>query len=157
MEGLVRNVIFLLVEVTRAIDVLAMAWILGISVRNCAAVMLGMKGVVSEMMRVSRELHAIRGAHGIPLLSHAIFGGEASDDVFEMLLDAGADVNAKSNLSMTPLMAAASVGRVSQVEVLLAKGAEPDVADSKGRTALDVARKREKHHAAKLIERALSR
>ncbi len=120
-----------------------------------AAVMLGLKPVVAEMLKVYPKLPACPGAHEIPLLSHAIFGREKADDVFELLLAAGADVNAKSKMSMTPLMAAASVGRISQVDILLGKGADPFVKDSKGRTALDVAVNRKKHECVKAIKNAM--
>ncbi len=119
-----------------------------------AAVMLGMTGVVREMMKVQPKLHEVVGAHNIPMLSHAILGKEPADEVFQSLLSAGANVNAASRIGMTPLMAAASVGRAEQVEVLLAKGANPENKDSKGRRALDIAVKRKHDSVVSILTAA---
>lgn len=118
----------------------------------CAAVMLGLKGIVKEMLLVNPNLHTVRGAHTIPLLSHAIYGGKKSDDVLNMLIDAGADVNIATKTKSTALMAAASAGRVSIVELLVTKGADPMLKNSKGQTALDVAVKREKEDVVKYLK-----
>lgn len=121
-----------------------------------AAVMLGMKGVVSEMLRVRKDIHTTPGPHNIPMLSHAIFGREDATDVFEMLLDAGADVNAKSKMLMTPLMAAVSVSNVEQAEELLRRGADPAAKDVKGTSILDVAKRRKNAKVTQLIKSALA-
>lgn len=120
-----------------------------------AAVMLGMTEVVREMMKVQPKLHQVGGAHDIPLLSHAILGKEPADDIVEMLISAGADVNASSRIGMTPLMAAASIGRGEHVEMLLTKGAKIQSQDSRGRTALDFAKKRKHDTVVKLLEQAV--
>ena len=120
-----------------------------------ASTMLGHTSIVKEMLSSFPRLHTVPGPHGIPLLSHAIFGKEKADAIFELLLKEGADVNAASNNGMTVLMAAAGTGRVSIVEALLEKGADPNAKDSKGKTAWDRAKSREKHKAAKALERAM--
>lgn len=117
----------------------------------CAAAMLGLKGIVKEMLLVNPNLHTVRGAHTIPLLSHAIYGGKKSDDVLTMLLDAGADVNIATKSNSTPLMSAAGAGRAEIVELLLSKGADPKAVNSQGQTALDIATKREKEDVVKLL------
>ena len=118
----------------------------------CAAVMLGLKGIVKEMLLVNPKLHTVRGAHTIPLLSHAIYGGKKADDVLNMLIDAGADVNIATKTGSTALMSAAGAGRAPIVELLLAKGADPKLKTSKGQTALDIAIKREKEDVIKLLK-----
>ena len=122
-----------------------------------AASMLGMAGVVSEMLKVRPELHATPGPHDIPMLSHAIFGREDASDVFTLLLDSGADVNAKSKMLMTPLMAAVSVSNIEQAKELLRRGADPAAKDIKGVSILDVAKRRKDKNVVELIKSAVAK
>jgi len=122
-----------------------------------AAAMLGMIGVVSEMLKVRPKLHAIRGPHDIPMLCHAIFGKEKANEVFELLLESGADVNAKSKMLMTPLSAAVSVSSPQQVEELLRRGANPTATNSKGDSILDVANRRKDKKVIELIKNAIAK
>ena len=126
----------------------------GARIDVCAATMLGLTPVVKSMMDAFPKLHAIPGAHKIPLLSHAIFGKKQADEVFVLLLESGADVKAASNMNMTPLMAAASTGRADQVEELLKRGADPDVEDVKNRTALTIAEKRKHKDVVSLLKQS---
>ena len=57
-------------------------------------------------------------------------------DVARLLLEHGADVNARINRGSTTLHVAASYGRVEVVRVLLEHGANLDAEDNKGRTPL---------------------
>lgn len=120
-----------------------------------AAAMLGMKGVVSEMLKVQKDLHAVPGPHGIPLLNHAINGGEKASEVFELLLDAGADVNAKDKMGLTPLSAAVYGKNAEKVEELLRRGADPAAQSNKGDSILDLAKRRKDKKVIELIENAL--
>ncbi len=122
-----------------------------------AATMLGLTSVVSEMLKCYPTLHEVRGAHGIPMLMHAIFGLESADDVFHVLLDAGADVNAKSNIQMTSLMAATLVNRIEIAKQLLEKGADPAQVDEKGQTALAIAEKKESPEMVALLKEAMKK
>lgn len=117
----------------------------------CAAVMLGMKGVVGEMLKVNPDLHQVKGAHQIPMLHHAIRGRDQADGVLELLLDSGADVNGGTPSNHSPLMAAASVGRVPIVEMLIKRGANINAKNSTGQTALDVATKSENEDVVKFL------
>jgi uncharacterized protein len=75
---------------------------------------------------------------GSPLHDAALAG---SIDVITLLLDRGAKIDAPDSESgATPLMLAASLGRVGGVALLLKRGASPTLRDKQGRTALDRAR-----------------
>ena len=121
-----------------------------------AATMLGMESVVTEMIKVMPDIHAVPGPHEIPMLSHAIFGREDADGVFELLLAAGADVNAASKMKMTPLMAAVSVEREEIVEELLRRGANASATDVKGVSIIDIANRRKNKKVIKMIEKVLA-
>ena len=71
-----------------------------------------------------------------PLL-HAVSGGHK--EVAELLIAAGADVDAKDNTGWTPLQMAASNGHKEIVELLIAKGADVNVKNNDGYTPLDYA------------------
>jgi ankyrin repeat protein len=64
--------------------------------------------------------------------------------VIEVLLDAGADVNAVQHAGYTPLLEAAQSGDSELVELLLERGADPDAQLDDGRTATDLARDSER-------------
>jgi len=64
------------------------------------------------------------------------FGTNAKrEDVVELLIARGADVNAKGGAT-TPLISAARFDRVATMEILIAKGADLNAKDTKGWTAL---------------------
>lgn len=73
---------------------------------------------------------------------HPTYGYVASDsvEVLEMLLAAGADINARDALGMTPLILTASCGRPTRVAALLRAGADVHLRDAHGKSALDHAR-----------------
>ena len=60
-------------------------------------------------------------------------------DIAELLLNKGADVNAKTKTGMTPLMLATFGGNPFMVELLLNKGADISASDSKTNTAISLA------------------
>jgi hypothetical protein len=55
----------------------------------------------------------------------------------KLLIDAGADVNARSEPKATPLHEAAVFNSVAIAEFLLSKGADPDARDRDNKTPLD--------------------
>jgi ankyrin repeat protein len=77
--------------------------------------------------------------------------GGTAKEIVRMLIDAGADPNARSATGGTPLHTAAFTGDVIMVRLLLAAGASSAVEDERGRTPLDVARERGQSEAAALL------
>jgi len=86
----------------------------------------------------------------------SIFDMAITYDNFSMvtyIIDQGLDVNKTTRKSgFTALMAATCYGRVEITKVLLEKGADQHVQDSKGFSAIDFARKMNKKSVLKLLD-----
>ncbi|HEX9578743.1 MAG TPA: ankyrin repeat domain-containing protein [Myxococcales bacterium] len=74
------------------------------------------------------------GVNGWTPLMHAIHNDHP--DVALLLLELGADANARANRGTTPLMLAAPEGQVEVVKALLRRGADPRASTVDGVTAL---------------------
>jgi cytohesin len=70
---------------------------------------------------------------GTPLMYAASTG---NTDVVKLLIDKGADINARNNGDWTALMLAAQTGALDTVRLLLEKGADANAANEDGYTAL---------------------
>ncbi len=95
------------------------------------------------------------GGGGTGLAASTSAGGPPNTAIMDLLVEHGADVNAQvtgtetyslrisrapsSTEGMTALHVAVQKGRLDEVRYLLAKGAKPDLLDSKGRKAIDLA------------------
>jgi ankyrin repeat protein len=76
---------------------------------------------------------------------HAALAGRLPREAVALLLDRGADVNAKQHGGYTALHSAAMQGDAEMVQLLLARGADPLAASDDGKTAADA---RDGGHAA---------
>ena len=56
----------------------------------------------------------------------------------KLLVQNGANINEKTDDRKTPIYISAEAGKRETVDFLLAKGADPYLADKEGRTAVDV-------------------
>jgi ankyrin repeat protein len=72
-------------------------------------------------------------------------------DVARLLLEHGADVNARTNVGWTSLRVAASNGRVEVARVLLEHGANVGAEDDEGRTPLHIAAEHKKVEVARVL------
>lgn len=93
----------------------------------------------------------IASAGTTPLIAAA--GGNCAETV-DLLIGAGADLNATNGDGWTPLIKAAAAGHTEVVRVLLAKGADMNVSDSLGRTAWMYASMSRREEIAELFRRA---
>ena len=81
---------------------------------------------------------SINGMRNTPL--HAALAGPLPAEGVRLLVDAGADVNARQHGGYTALHSAAQNGRMEVIDLLLERGADPDAAAEDGRRPLDFAR-----------------
>jgi uncharacterized protein len=72
--------------------------------------------------------------------------------IVEWLLDAGAGVNARQQMDYTPLMGAAANARTDILDVLLARGADPSLRTTDGKSAADLAREHGHEEIAARLE-----
>ncbi|XP_073228584.1 ankyrin repeat domain-containing protein 16-like [Porites lutea] len=81
----------------------------------------------------------LQDSDGYKALHHAVYGSDVSSEILSCLIGIGADVNARTNNGVTPLMIAAEKGHINAVTSLVKCGANVDLQDKDGQTAL--------HHA----------
>ena len=81
----------------------------------------------------------LQDSDGYKALHFAVYGSDISSEILSCLIGIGADVNARTNNGVTPLMIAAEEGHINAVTSLVKCGANVDLQDKDGQTAL--------HHA----------
>ena len=72
-----------------------------------------------------------------PAISIHEAASDGNIEVVKQHLEAGADVNVKDNIGLTPLHMAAGDGRKEVAELLIAKGAEVNMKNKYSKTPLD--------------------
>ena len=68
-----------------------------------------------------------------------------------------ADVNRQDNEGITPLMEAASIRSSELVRLLLEHGADANIKDRGGRTAMDIARKKRNKEVSAILKASLAK
>ena len=94
------------------------------------------------------------------MTSFMVFCASGNMELIKYSLAHGADVNAaysahvrpKSTDRTTSLMLAVEVGQTEVVELLLSKGADPELRNSDGKTALDLAKDKNNEVIIKLLQ-----
>jgi ankyrin repeat protein len=114
----------------------------------CTAAMLGRGETVAAMLPDEPGGANATGAHGIPLLYHAVIGGHAQ--IVEMLLAKGADVNGGAGGSPA-LHGAVAFGLADMAEWLLHHGADPNILNYEQKTPVAAAVARDKREMAELL------
>lgn len=69
----------------------------------------------------------------------------------KILLEAGANVDAKDNMGLTPFLAAVRAGHLPASQLLLESGADVTVSDSKSKTCLHLAIEKENLEMANFL------
>ncbi len=102
------------------------------------AVFTGDLAAVKQALTEGADPNAKDPQSGSTMLSIAALMGHT--EIVELLLEHGADVNAKSRDGSTALHTAAFLGRVETVKLLLEKGADTTLRNGMGSTAIDGAK-----------------
>lgn len=95
------------------------------------------KGNIKEMERLiaaGADVNAKNDRAGWTPLSRAVYNGRV--DVARLLIEKGADVNAKDSAGWTPLYGAVSYGKKEVVSLLITKGADVNARNNGGVTPL---------------------
>ena len=100
-----------------------------------AAAMLGNTEDVASFLRDNPELATANGVHGISILCHTALSGKV--EVADLLVAHGGGTNPSTGIS-----AAVQMGQREMVDWLLARGANPNTPDFRGKTPLDIALER---------------
>ena len=125
---------------TGQIEIAEMLLAAGAPLTIGAAAMLGRQADVAAMLPGEPGGANAAGAHGLPVLYHAVVGGHMA--IAEMLLASGADPNGSAPGGTSVLHGAVMFDRPAMVRWLLARGADPDRPNGEGQSPRQVAEAR---------------
>lgn len=91
--------------------------------------------ILKLLLEHGYDANHVEGGFGERLLHHITDSPRLMEQA-RLLLDFGADPNAKNKYGATPIQCAASSGNLEYLELLLKEGADPEYVSPKGRNAL---------------------
>lgn len=94
----------------------------------------GRDGVVRDLLRAGANVNTVGNVHGDTALIAAVIGNHT--ETVKVLLDNGADVNAREEAGYTSLMRAVTLEYVSIIKLLLDAGADVNARNDWGETVL---------------------
>ena len=100
-----------------------------------AAVQKGDRELINQRLALTADLNATDTKFGVTPLDWAAMRGDL--ETLQLLIDRGADVNARNKDGSTALHGAAFLGRAGAAELLLEKGADAGARNLRRRTPLD--------------------
>jgi uncharacterized protein len=110
----------------------------------------GHTGAARVLLAAGADLHAVSRNDNANMPLHAAVAGNQLEMV-KLLIEAGADVNARDGQGWTPLNLAAHEGPGELVSALLEAGADPQIANDEGHTPLQTAEREGRPEAAALL------
>lgn len=97
----------------------------------------GQLATVQNALRAGADIQLVQRLHPDPLLSYPAKSGDM--EIFNLLLDSGANINGEGRNQWAPLFRAAYSGHAEITQAYLARGANPDPKDVHDKTPLFVA------------------
>jgi hypothetical protein len=110
----------------------------------------GWRDFIVDLIRRGVPLEAKSSKDGYTALMMAANGGQ--EEAVRMLVEAGAEVNAKDKHGNSPVMFAAQHGHDNIVRLLLDRGADRSVRGTHGKSAADLAREKGHESTVRLLE-----
>ena len=113
-----------------------------------------MRKYIECLLRAGAAVNAVGFSGYTPLLNACVSDLSQGEDVIKLLLDAGADIHAKSKFGLTCLMKAVGHSSPDIVQVLLQRGARVNDICRYGNTALAIAVARSHHKLVAMLLQA---
>ena len=136
----------------------------GAQVSVSQAVQCGHVDATKSLIQQGADLEQVEAEWASPPLLSAVYS--ENFEIAQMLLEAGANPNVQTSVYYsrqgvsggdTPLHWAVSDGAAKLVKLLLSHGADPDVQNAEGVSALEAAKRREKTNLVRIMEAHLER